>query len=173
MHRLYIEWREDGGFTNNATLSHYRKIFCTKYNLYFFKPKKDCRDLYSAYEKMYAAAKLLHQANYEDHVLNKDLARQSMIADKQKALSDSTICVMNIDMQQVMELPNSHESCLYYTRKLSAHNLTIYDMATHEGICNVWDETIANRGGNKVASAVYKHIANQAGEKSHFFYQLR
>lgn len=81
-----------------------------------------------------------------------------MASDKERAEKDESVCVVNVDLQKVMSLPQSRESILYYKRKLSVYNFTIYDMGTHDGVCNVWDETTAKRGGNEISSSIWKFI---------------
>lgn len=52
----------------------------------------------------------------------------------------------------------------YYKHKLSCCNVTIYNMATKEGICYVWDESVAKRGANEVSGCLYEFIKDFSGK---------
>nr|CAH7725104.1 unnamed protein product [Callosobruchus chinensis] len=44
----------------------------------------------------------------------------------------------------------------FYYLKLWTYNLTIYDATTEKSYCMIWDESVARKGGNEVASALLK-----------------
>ena len=78
---------------------------------------------------------------FTKHISNKKLARENKEADKQEARSGNqkdlvTAC---FDLEEVLLTPYSFQSCLYYKRRLSTFNFTIYDLGTCEGHCYVWN----------------------------------
>ena len=86
------------------------------------------------------------------HIQNNKIARQLMKDAKQLAEEDESICAINFDLQKILTTPRAEIGPLYYMCKLCIWNFTIYDMAKHEGLCNIWNETVGNRGSNEIAS---------------------
>ncbi|KAL4142222.1 hypothetical protein QTP88_004723 [Uroleucon formosanum] len=111
MHRLYLKWILDEPLTNsnnsviNATLRQYTDIFNTEFNLSFFKPKKDQCDVYKVYKLACPEEKLKQKDLYDEHLLNKSLARELKNEDKRRALADPTFCVAVFDLQKVLTAP--------------------------------------------------------------------
>lgn len=50
---------------------------------------------------------------------------------------------------------------LYYKRKLSIYNFTVFDAGLKKGDCYMWDESKAKRGANEVASCLFSFIGNK------------
>ncbi|CAH0752011.1 unnamed protein product [Diatraea saccharalis] len=61
-------------------------------------------------------------------------------------------------MQKILNTPYGNSMMLYYSRKLSVYNFTIYESATKKGYCNVWTETDANCGANEICTCLYNYI---------------
>lgn len=61
-------------------------------------------------------------------------------------------------MQKVLNTPHGDSMMLYYSRKLSVYNFTIYESSTRRGYCNVWTEIDANRGANEICTCLYNYI---------------
>ncbi|CAH1645619.1 unnamed protein product [Spodoptera littoralis] len=62
------------------------------------------------------------------------------------------------DFQKVHGLPYGETSILYYKRKLTVFNFTVYEMGSRVAKCYVWDESTAKRGANEVSSCLYNYI---------------
>lgn len=150
----------------------YRKIFNNYYNLDFHMPKKDQCDDCVAYKNMTDENKQEVKNDYELHIKNKNTARNWMNEDKRLAKNNSSMCATTFDLEKVLTMPRSESATMYYKRKISLYNFTIYDLATQEGSCFVWDETIAKRGANEIASCVWYYINKQIiiEKKSFHFY---
>ena len=96
------------------------------------------------------------------HIQNKKIARQLMKDAKQLAEEDESICAINFDLQKILTTPRAEISPLYYMCKLCIWNFTIYYMVKHEGLCNIWNETVGNRGSNEIASFLWRYIKEKS-----------
>ena len=154
------------------TLTAYRQIFDTEYNLSFHTPAKDRCDMCAAFDKLTPENQDASAEKYSLHIKNKKLARESKQADKELALKDETLAVACFDLEQVLLTPHSFESSLYYKRRLASFNFTIYDLGSRNGHCFVWNESVASRGACEVASCVWDFIALKVseGKKGFIFY---
>ena len=90
----------------------------------------------------------------------KNKSREIKNAVKQKASLDSSVCAAVFDLQQVIYLPKSTRSELFYKRRLSCYNITIYDMATKDGFCFVSHEGLTARGSSEIASYLHLFLLN-------------
>ncbi|KAK0047053.1 hypothetical protein Bpfe_023456 [Biomphalaria pfeifferi] len=70
----------------------------------------------------------------------KDKARHFKALDKELAAENDTLKVVIMDMQQLLLCPKSFASAVYYKRKLSVHNLTLYDLKSKDVFCYLWHE---------------------------------
>lgn len=124
----------------------------------FHHPKKDlclkCEQYRNASEE--DKVKLIDE--YNNHVQRKEQARSEKAADKERAMSDRRWHVVTADLQSVLSTPCSNVSSMYYARKLSVYNFTLYDQASHDGYCMLWNETIAQRGANEIGSLMYLYM---------------
>jgi len=92
------------------------------------------------------------------HLKRKLQSRQHKNIDKQETLINSTMKCICFDLEQVLPSPCSNVSTLFYKRKLSCYNLTVYDMATKDATLYMWHEAIAGRGSNEIASCVFDYL---------------
>lgn len=162
MYRLYKEWAEE----NHKPLSskhHYFDVFNTQFNISFFKPKKDqcdhCEKFKNATENEKASLEIQHKL----HLSNKEKSRAEKANDllfaKENEQSTSLIC---FDFQKVLSTPKTDTGCLYYKRKLSVYNFTIFDIVRHKAYCYVWSEDDAKKGSNEVASCLLHYFIYMA-----------
>ncbi|KAJ8670949.1 hypothetical protein QAD02_002208 [Eretmocerus hayati] len=153
MYRLYVEAAKKEGqkYVNQHT---YNDIFAKDFNISFFKPKKDACDTCTSYTNSTAQQKIEMQSDYDLHHKNKTISRQLKIADVAAATKDKTVCTACFDYQKILATPKTENSCLYYKRKLSVMNFTIYDCGQKKGYCFCYDENEANRGSNEVSSCL-------------------
>lgn len=103
---------------------------------------------------------------YVCHQNNKKLARKRTKVDIKKAKSDPSIYVYHFDLQKILLTPKAAVSNLYYMCKLTVYNMTIYDLTSHSGICNVWNETNGQRGSNEIGSILMAHVKKKLKEDS-------
>lgn len=99
------------------------------------------------------------ESNQEFHLRMKEKSREIKEYDKNAAIdSNGSIVSAVYDFQKILNTPTANVSVFYYSRKFSTYNFTIYDLATRDGICYVWDETIAKKGADEVCSCLLKFI---------------
>lgn len=167
MYRLYKEWygeQPDNDPTNLASKSQYEKIFNTKFNYSFFKPKKDLCDTCFIYENADEDRKTQLKDSYDLHVKEKDEVRK--LKDNEKAnSSQDTISVACFDLEKVLYIPQSEVSRFYYKRKYAVYNFTIYDVLMKKGFCYVWHQEIAKRGAIEISSCLWHYIKHEVVEK--------
>ncbi|XP_039755887.1 uncharacterized protein LOC120630653 [Pararge aegeria] len=174
MYDLYTVWCKELNITENIATSvrQYKDIINKELNIAFHLPKKDQCDLCHAMKNNTSPTnddKLKHKS----HMDNKKLARELKHVDKIEAHSNpSDICTAMFDFQKINNTPHGEISVLYYKRKLSVYNFTIFDAGLKEATCYMWDETVAKRGANEVSSCLFSFINNKvkAGVKDFRFW---
>ena len=65
---------------------------------------------------------------------------------------------MAFDLEQVIFLPKSNRSEIFYKRRLSNYNFTLYNLESKEAWAFVWHECIAGRGANEIASCIQQYL---------------
>lgn len=159
MYAMYVEELQDNKRTDLvASFSLYRKIFKSK-NLSFFRPKKDqCSLCVSYHNAADEKTKNDLKNRYSAHIAEKEAARELKSQCKKKAIEDDmTLCGV-FDLQQVIYLPISKESAIFYKSRLSNFNFTFYDLATRECFCFIWNEAISKRGSSEIATCIFRVI---------------
>lgn len=61
---------------------------------------------------------------------------------------------------QVIYLPISNESALFYKSRLATFNFTFYDVESKECFCFAWHEACSKRGASEIATCVFKVLEN-------------
>lgn len=172
MYSLYLDWMKEISDQNICSESYYRHIFTSCYNLDFYMPKKDQCDDCVVFNNLPDDEKENARDAYNEHINNKNTARQLMNNDKEEAEKNLEIHAATFDLEKVLTMPRSESSSFFYKRKVSLYNFTIYDLVTREGFCFVWDETIGKRGANEISSCLWSHINDKTknGQKKFHFY---
>lgn len=95
-----------------------------------------------------------------------------MAEDKEEAKIKSDICAACFDVEQTLTTPRSNVSIMYYKRKLSIYNFTVFELGSCQGSCYVWNETIGGKGANEISSCLWEFIGRKAtsGTKEFRFY---
>ncbi|XP_076660862.1 uncharacterized protein LOC143364351 isoform X2 [Halictus rubicundus] len=101
----------------------------------------------------------------ELHLRKAEAARNSMKEDIKNAKCSNNIYVRSIDLQKALPFPILTVSDAYYKRNMYCYNLGIHDLRENKGYFYVWDETLASRGSQEIASCLVKHIKSVAGYK--------
>ncbi|CAG9788284.1 unnamed protein product [Diatraea saccharalis] len=175
MFKLYNDWIVlTNAYSNKAmTVRQYTDIVNDHFNIEFHRPKKDQCDECMAYKNCLKPVEETTLLKYYNHIKNKDIARRLKNEDKLRAINslNDTITAA-FDFQKVLSTPHAETSILYYKRKLSVFNFTVFNMGKKTGKCYMWHEGIAKKGANEVASCLYDYIRDNSekGIKSFYFY---
>ena len=121
-------------------------------------PKKDeCKTCTSFANASPELQKQLEESQ-QQHLKNKNRAREEKAKDKERAFIDPSFSSITMDLQQVLSTPSSTTSVLFYKRKLSYYNFTIYDQGSGDGTCFIWPETMGARGSCEIGTCIIKHL---------------
>ena len=110
---------------------------------------------------------------YEEHQERKAKARALIneivrkIKEEEEGFEKATF--INFDLQRVLETPKGPGGPIFYKRKLACYNLTLYNMNSHAGFCNIWCETDGQRGANDVALIVFDAVSNDKDHSDFYF----
>lgn len=92
------------------------------------------------------------------HHLEADVAYKCKEHDKRLSTTDITCKTYTFDLQQCLPTPFLKSNVSFYKRQLWTYNLTVHDCETNDPYCYMWDEASAGRGGNDIASCIFKHL---------------
>ncbi|KAI8435869.1 hypothetical protein MSG28_004078 [Choristoneura fumiferana] len=154
MFSLYKEWDQLQNYDSKAlTLRQYTDIVNEHMNVGFYVPKKDICDKCHAFSNEANPTEDQISAQSQ-HIENKKNAREFKADDKIVAQNSPEIVCATFDFQKILNCPHGDVGLLYYKRKLSIYNFTIFDLANKEGFCYMWTECTAKRGANEVSSCL-------------------
>lgn len=171
--KLYHLYRDACKEKNQTPVkeSKYRHIFNTEYNLHFKAPHKDtCTrcDTFAAKVKVEEdpEEKKKLECEHEVHLRKAEKARASLKSDTALSGKDGTY-VFTFDLEKALAFPRLTTSVAYYKRNMYVYNLGIHAPQSHDGFMFLWDETIASRGAQEVASCIVTHLKTTAPTASH------
>ncbi len=84
-------------------------------------------------------------------------------ADKISAKGSSTVRYATFDLQAVLTSPFAGDCLIYYSRKLSVLNFTIFD-SKENGICYLWPEIEGKKGSSEIGTCLLKYLQNLPNE---------
>lgn len=161
IHRDYTDkCKLDSQPFGNLTL--FSRIFNNEFNLAFYVPKKDQCDFCVANENSDNTNNESVSKTYAAHLEEKNLSRIEKENDKSNSPNNVIVC--SFDLQAALPTPNGDVSSFYYKSKLATYNLTIYELKTNIGLCNVWYEGTAARGANEISTFVFNYIEKKSLE---------
>ena len=124
---------------SKATKLHYIPG-CIKWKKSINTPaKKDQCSLCINYHPGSEEVKRELQEKFDIHVGEKEKVRELKNESKKKAMEDASIHCATFDLQQVMYLPMSRESSIFYKRRLPNYNFTFYNISNKDCHCFLWD----------------------------------
>nr|CAH7738743.1 unnamed protein product [Callosobruchus chinensis]CAH7745920.1 unnamed protein product [Callosobruchus chinensis] len=137
-------------------------------NIDIFQPRKDQCDLCFGFKQGNVS-----NDTYQQHLIDKNRAREEKSLDKEKALSGE-VCTYTMDVQAVQLVPYLPAGMIYFKQKLACHNFTIYSLADNKVVCYVWHEGEGGLDANCFASCLtdYLHteIKEEEKQKTKIFY---
>ncbi len=155
MHRMYCA--EQNGEKTSVSFTFYCQIFHEK-NLSFHHPKKDQCTLCNAYHTGDQATKERLEEKYRAHICEKEKIREIKTACKNKSKNSPLVASAVFDLEQVFTFPKSPESLVFYKRRLTAFNMTMYELASRDCDCFYWNETMSHRGSSEIATCVFSYL---------------
>lgn len=156
--KMYHIYKTEHGEQLNCSYHTYRRVF-NSLNISFHHPKKDQCSLCLSYKEGDEAKKLELEHAYSVHTAEKNAVRKKKEDAKEISVNNpDKITTAVFDLQQVIQLPISNESALYYRRRLSAFNFTIYNIGNRECLCFLWNEVISKRGANEISTCVAQYL---------------
>lgn len=155
MNRMFNnEFRTEGLKSSFFT---YRDVF-KKCNLAIHHAKKDQCSLCIVYRTGDSKKKEELEQRYKRHIAEKQAVREWKSLCKDLSLTDKATVCSCFDLQQVILLPISNESQLFYHRRLSNFNLTVYNTASKDCECYLWHEGLSKRGSSEISTCLYKYL---------------
>jgi len=167
MHRLYLEIPHT---VKPVKRTSYAQIFNKEFNLGFHQPRKDQCDTCDTFAKLSEDQKVASRMMQESHMRRKDQARAQKEADKNLAKTDCKIKAAAFDMEKVLVTPSLEVSRLYYMRKLSTYNFTVFDLATKNAACFMWHEGQGTKGSSETATCLSRWIQKQPDSVEHVIF---
>lgn len=168
MHALYQKQCDETG-TESVHYNTYRMIFRT-FKLGFIKPKLDrCNECEQFRIKLKVAEgearPTITQAR-DDHQAAAKATYNQKKSDVSRAKQSKTTCTASFDLQKCLATPHLRCGLAYYKRQLYTYNLTVfYTINGQNGAkCYLWNETVARRGSQEIASCLYKFINEIIGD---------
>lgn len=154
LYRLYCkECRsQEQSYLSEATFT---KIFREEFNIRFHTPKKDKCSLCVAYENNSEKNPTEIEKMKEHNEEKKATYRRFKL---HQNLQDNKTLVCSFDLQKVLNTPYGESMLLYYSRKYAVYNLTMYESGTQNVSCYIWGECDGKRGGNEIATCLYKYL---------------
>lgn len=82
--------------------------------------------------------------------------------DKKRAEEEKNFLSATFDLQAIFQLPCTDVGLLYYTRKLTLNNLTLYESAPpNEAYCFVWSETNGKKGSSEIGTILCHYLITE------------
>lgn len=120
----------------------------------FFNPKKDQCEVCAQHKN-----KTITDEDYNEHLRRKDEAMNAKNLNKIRATEDNAFLSATFDLQSILQMPSSGVSQMYYSLKLCAYNLTIYEASPpNNAFCFAWTEINGQRGSTEIGTALLRWI---------------
>lgn len=159
----------------------YRLIFNNDFNIGFGYPRTDtCSACDQFLAKIEIATKTL-QTDQTNEVFIRELEQIKTQKDlhqrkadtfyrrkrdaKRRAKITPHLEAFTFDYQKNLNLPNKSTNDFYYNRKLTYQSFNIHQLSTDDVFLYCYDETVAKKGSDEVASFLYDHITSKVSEE--------
>lgn len=161
MYDLYKIFCEERG-KEPVTLSYYRHIFNTCFNLSFHRPHKDtcnnCDKFQQTIEHGTSEAKQAAITAKELHLRRAEKAKTEMDKAKQEVKNDESHKALCFDLQKMLPTPVLTCTKAYYSRQLWTYNFCVHDIGTGDAYMFLWHEGQASRGCEEIGSCLLQYI---------------
>ena len=141
--RLMFEMYMQSEEKIECSFAKYYSIF-KKMNLSFHKPSKDLCKICESYRSSNDEEKEHLEGQYTGCISEKEETRRIRLESKALSTADGSSHVAAcFDFQQVIYLPKSPRAEIFYKRRLSNYNFTIYNLKDSSVDCFLWHEGIS------------------------------
>lgn len=157
MYRLYCKDYCPQNAITPVKENVYRNIF-KSYDppLATYVPKKDRCTLCKVYYE--ATDKTALEEKWKEHDKRKKESLEMKANDMKIASTDEeNRRTISFDLQAVLSVPYTGDAQIFYRRKLSLYNFTIYE-CTGEGYCYLWDETQGKKGSSEIGTCLLNYL---------------
>ena len=141
------------------------KNFLKTLNVQIHKPKKDQCKICHKFNNLEDDQADAERDNFNEHIENKEKVQKIKEGYKNKGKLNEKLNVLNFDLEAVLYTPCNKVSTIFYKRKLCTYNCTLYNLATKEGTCFIWDETEGKRGSNEIGTSLFNYMKSTLAEE--------
>lgn len=131
--------------------------------LAIFKPKKVQCSVCNAAERTKTTDT---DDKHREHIERKNSIKVMKLQDAKAAENNPKMIYGSFVLQAVFTFPFFKDCQIYYKRKLSLFNFTIFD-STKQGTCFLWDETNWKKGSSEIGTCLLNYISSISPEVEH------
>uniref|UniRef100_A0A6P7FS28 Uncharacterized protein LOC114333425 n=1 Tax=Diabrotica virgifera virgifera TaxID=50390 RepID=A0A6P7FS28_DIAVI len=160
LYRIFIKHEEVNGRSKKdcVSLKVFRNVFNKDFNLGFHLPKKDKCSLCEVRKDKEFTENATSKEAYDTHLKEKEESKELFLEDQKRVKEVSDSVCSSFDLQQVLNTPHGDNMLLYYSRKYSFYNESIYETPSQNGYCFLWGESDGNRGCNEICTIIYTYL---------------
>ena len=97
---------------------------------------------------------------YEQHQVEKIATYAEHKLDQEIRNENGEVLCASFDLQKVLNTPYGDSVLLFYSRKYTTYNFSIYESCTRRGFCYLWGETQGKRGAFEISTCLYKWLTS-------------
>ena len=166
--KIYTQYKTE--VQNPVSISTYKHIFYTKFNITRKQLKKDtCTMCDTLTVKISNATtedeKVKVMESKREHQKAAEEARTQLKINLEEAKTADHIETLTFDLEKTLPLPRLPAGIVFYKRQLWLYNLGIHSGKTNKSHCFTWSEGVAGRGAQEVASCLIKYIETYVGRE--------
>ena len=91
-----------------------------------------------------------------------DSVRSCLKKDREIRVTKPHQDAFTFDLQKAFSVPYLSANEAYYCRQLSVYNLGVHSLSTQQAVMHVWNETVASRGAEDIASCLLRYCTEKA-----------
>lgn len=147
--------------SSQMSLRVFRSVFKNNFNIGFHLPKKDKCVTCESYKNLEEEDKktIEQSEKYKNHIKDKEECKKIFLEEQTQSKTNSSFLCASFDLQKVLNTPHSKSVTLFYSRKYSYYNESVYENGTRNGYCFLWGETDGKRGCNEIATVLFQYLA--------------
>ncbi|CAI6362396.1 unnamed protein product [Macrosiphum euphorbiae] len=161
LYKLYIDFcKQSNGTIIKKTL--FNQLFKEKYNIGFHVPKKDKCTWCCKIENIIMSRQLNESEDTKNqlHLYEKEECKSMFLFDQQISKCKGNFLCSSFDLQKVLSSPSGQNMNLYYSRKFSSYNCTIYESGTQNAYAYLWGEINGKRGCNEIVTCIHNYLTD-------------